>query len=210
VKERASYFVGISLANRLLDQGLLVDLDWLFRGFSETFAGQKPALSQEEMVAAIRAFEEEVTTQLAERDRVLAEQNKQREAEFLAQNRNQPGVVVLPSGLQYAILKAGDGPKPKPTDVVRVHYRGVLLDGTEFDTSLDSATPAEFPVNQVIDGWTEALQLMPTGSQWRLFVPAALAYKDQRNGRVIGPNATLVFDVELLAIVGSVGGAVQP
>jgi FKBP-type peptidyl-prolyl cis-trans isomerase FklB len=112
--------------------------------------------------------------------------------------------------LQYQIVRAGNGPKPRVTDIVRVHYRGQLLDGTEFDSSYDTGKPAEFPVNRVIEGWTEALQLMPTGSAWRLFVPAELAYKDESNGPKIGPNATLVFDVELVAIVGSIGATTNP
>jgi FKBP-type peptidyl-prolyl cis-trans isomerase len=126
--------------------------------------------------------------------------NKKAGEDFLAQNKTKEGVVALPDGLQYKILKAGNGPKPAPTDSVVCNYRGTLLDGTEFDSSYKRGQPATFPVSGVIKGWTEAVQLMPVGSKWQLFIPAELAYGNRGAGADIGPNATLIFEVELLSI----------
>jgi len=119
---------------------------------------------------------------------------------FLKQNAGKPGIVQLPSGTQYEILKEGNGPKPGPTSEVSCHYHGTLIDGTVFDSSVQRGTPASFPLNRVIKGWTEALQLMPVGSKWRLFLPPSMAYGDRQAGATIGPNSTLIFEVELLGI----------
>jgi len=133
--------------------------------------------------------------------------NKKVGQEFLAANSKKPGVVTLPSGLQYQIIKAGAGPKPKLTDMVRVHYHGTLIDGRVFDSSVDRGQPIELNVNGVIPGWTEALQLMPVGSKWKLFIPSELAYGDRQAGQLIAPGSTLVFDVELLDIVNQTAPA---
>ncbi|QES88186.1 FKBP-type peptidyl-prolyl cis-trans isomerase [Rhizosphaericola mali] len=129
-----------------------------------------------------------------------AEQNEAAGKKFLAENATKEGVVSLPSGLQYLILEEGNGPKPGPTDAVTCHYHGTLIDGTVFDSSVKRGQPATFPLNRVISGWTEALQLMPTGSKWRLFLPHDLAYGNQQVSAQIGPNSTLIFDVELISI----------
>jgi FKBP-type peptidyl-prolyl cis-trans isomerase FklB len=135
-----------------------------------------------------------------ERLNQLAEKNKNDGEAFLAENAKKQGVITLPSGLQYKIIKPGTGRKPKPTDEVTTHYRGTLIDGTEFDSSYRRGEPTSFPVNGVIAGWTEALQLMPVGAKWQLFIPPHLAYGERGAGGQIGPNATLIFEVELIAI----------
>jgi len=135
-----------------------------------------------------------------EKANAMSGKNKNEGDLFLAENAKKGGVVVLPSGLQYKIIKAGNGRKPKATDEVTTHYRGTLIDGTEFDSSYKRGQPTSFPVNGVIAGWTEALQLMPVGSKWQLFIPSNLAYGERGSGGVIGPNGALVFDIELIAI----------
>ncbi|HIN94672.1 MAG TPA: FKBP-type peptidyl-prolyl cis-trans isomerase [Planctomycetes bacterium] len=130
----------------------------------------------------------------------IATMNQEEGSKFLSENAQQEGVVSLPSGLQYKVIETGEGDQPGPSDVVKVHYEGRLIDGTVFDSSIERGVPAEFPVNRVIAGWTEALQLMTVGSQWELYIPADLAYGAQGAGGVIGPNATLIFKVELLDI----------
>jgi FKBP-type peptidyl-prolyl cis-trans isomerase FklB len=132
--------------------------------------------------------------------KVVGEKNVKEGETFLAANKKKEGVVTLPSGLQYKILKTGDGPKPTKDQTVKCHYRGTLIDGTEFDSSYKRGEPTEFPVGQVIKGWTEALQLMPVGSKWQLFIPSDLAYGPNGAGQMIGPNVTLIFDIELISI----------
>jgi FKBP-type peptidyl-prolyl cis-trans isomerase FklB len=145
-------------------------------------------------------LQEETRKKQAEKAQQMGAANKTEGETFLAANKNKEGVITLPSGLQYKILQAGTGPKPAATDSVVCNYRGTLINGTEFDSSYKRGQPATFPVNGVIKGWTEALQLMPVGSKWQLFVPAQLAYGDRGAGADIGPNATLIFEVELLSI----------
>jgi len=142
----------------------------------------------------------EMRAKQAQATKELAEKNKQAGEAFLAENKKKDGVVTLPSGLQYKILKAGDGPKPSAEDTVVCQYRGTLIDGKEFDSSYKHNQPATFPVNRVIKGWTEALQLMPTGSKWQLFIPPDLGYGDRGAGADIPPDATLIFEVELVSI----------
>jgi FKBP-type peptidyl-prolyl cis-trans isomerase len=153
-------------------------------------------MTPQEIDAAMNAFRQKLTLAAQER----AEQNRQKGAEFLAANKKKEGVVTLESGLQYKILKQGDGPKPTSSDRVVVNYRGTLLDGTEFDSSYKRNQPATFTLKQVIKGWRQALPLMPAGSKWQLFVPPRLAYGARGNGRTIGPNATLIFEVELIEV----------
>jgi FKBP-type peptidyl-prolyl cis-trans isomerase FklB len=147
----------------------------------------------------MNTFKEEMTKKQEEAMKKAAEKNKKDGAAFLAENKKKEGVVTLPSGLQYKIITQGTGNTPKATDTVTVNYRGSLVDGTEFDSSYKRGQPATFPVNGVIKGWTEALQLMKEGAKWQLFIPSDLAYGEKGAGNVIGPNATLIFDVELIS-----------
>jgi len=206
-KEKVSYGIGVMVANDFQQQDFDLDVECLIRGIRDSMTGKKLVLTDAEIKAALAAFETEMKQkmakaqlEMAEKDKVLAEQNKKDGEAFLAENKKKPGVVALPSGLQYKILKAGTGKKPTAADTVECHYRGTLLDGTEFDSSYSRGKPATFPVRGVIAGWTEALQLMPVGSKWQLFVPANLAYGPERQGPQIGPNSTLVFEVELLGV----------
>lgn len=193
--EKFSYAIGLSLASNLLQSQIkTVDFDALFAAIKDVMEGHQPQISPQQ---ANQIIEDHFRTQQDNQGAVNA---KEGEA-FLAKNKEVEGVVVLESGLQYTILTEGNGPKPKATDKVKCHYHGTLVDGTVFDSSVQRNQPAEFPVNGVIGGWIEALQLMATGSKWRLFIPPHLAYGDNGAGGVIGPKATLIFDVELLEIV---------
>jgi FKBP-type peptidyl-prolyl cis-trans isomerase FklB len=201
-KDKASYAVGMNFGMSLKKQSVDVDPNILARGIKDAIEGNKPLLSDADAQAALTQLQSEVQKTMEAKMQKLGVSNKQEGETFLAANKSKDGVVALPSGLQYKILKAGTGPKPIPSDTVVCNYRGTLIDGTEFDSSFKHGQPASFPVGQVIKGWTEALQLMPVGSKWQLFVPAALAYGDRGAGPDIGPNATLIFEVELLSIKG--------
>jgi FKBP-type peptidyl-prolyl cis-trans isomerase len=167
-------------------------------------AANTPALSDQEMQDAMMSLQKEMQNKAAE----LGVKSKKEGEDFLAANKSKEGVKTTASGLQYKVLKEGKGPKPKSTDTVKVHYRGTLLDGTEFDSSYKRGEPVEFPLDQVIKGWTEGLQLMPAGSKYQFWIPANLAYGEPGN-RGIPPNSTLIFEVELLEIVPP-GAANQP
>ncbi|MCJ7833279.1 MAG: FKBP-type peptidyl-prolyl cis-trans isomerase, partial [Deltaproteobacteria bacterium] len=171
------------------------------KGFKDALSGAKPLLSEEEMRTVMTAFQKEISEKQAEKTKVLGEKNKKEGETFLAENKKKEGVKILTSGLQYKVVKEGTGKKPKATDKVTTHYQGTLIDGTEFDSSYKRGEPAAFPVNGVIPGWTEALQLMKVGSKWQLFVPSKLAYGERGAGPKIGPNAVLIFTVELLSII---------
>ena len=166
------------------------------------FASGKTLLTEDEARTTLTQLQTEVRSKQQEKMKVAGEMNKKEGVEFLAANKTKEGVVILPSGLQYKILTAGTGPKPTASDTVVCNYRGTLISGAEFDSSYKRGQPASFPVNGVIKGWTEALQLMPVGSKWQLFVPAELGYGDRGAGADIGPGATLIFEVELLSIQG--------
>jgi FKBP-type peptidyl-prolyl cis-trans isomerase FklB len=157
-------------------------------------------MTEQEVNETLTAFQKEMAAQQAERNKILVEKNKKEGEIFLAENKKKEGVVTLPSGLQYKVIKEGTGETPKLTDTVTVNYSGTLIEGTEFDSSYRRGQPATFPVKGVIAGWTEALQLMKVGSKWQLFIPSNLAYGERGAGRDIGPNTTLIFDVELLSI----------
>lgn len=193
--EKFSYAIGLSLASNLLQSQIkTVELESLFEAITDVMEGKQPKISPNE---ANQIIEEFFKTQQANQGAVNSKEGE----EFLALNKKVKEVVELESGLQYQVLAEGNGPKPKLTDKVKCHYHGTLIDGTVFDSSVQRNQPAEFPVNGVIAGWIEALQLMTTGSKWRLFIPPHLAYGDQGAGGAIGPKATLIFDVELLEIV---------
>jgi FKBP-type peptidyl-prolyl cis-trans isomerase len=201
-KDKVSYALGANLGMNLHKQSVEVDTAIVLRGLKDALSGGKLLLTDDEARAALTQLQTDLRNKQMEKMKEAADLNKKAGADFLEANKAKEGVVTLPSGLQYKILTAGTGPKPTATDTVSCNYRGTLLDGTEFDSSHKRGQPASFPVTGVIKGWTEALQLMPVGSKWQLFVPSELAYGDRgadpRSG--IGPAATLVFEVELLSI----------
>lgn len=202
-KEKASYGVGYNIGQNITNMGLDLNLELLIKGLKDATAKKKSALTTDEIRKAFTEMEEIATKKRAEERKKLAEKNTKEGKEFLAANQKKEGVVTLESGLQYQVLKAGKGKSPTATDMVKTHYHGTLIDGTVFDSSVKRGKPATFPVNRVIKGWTEALQKMKVGSKWKLFVPAELAYGDSpRPGGPIGPNAVLIFEVELLEILG--------
>jgi len=210
-KDKTSYAVGMNvgkgLAANLRQQSVEVDQAILLRGLKDALAGGKLLLTDDEAKAVLTQLQTEVRARQQEKMKVeqekmkaAAEENKKEGAEFLAANKTKDGVVALASGLQYKILTEGTGPKPTATDTVSCNYRGTLIDGKEFDSSYKRGQPLSIQVNGVIKGWTEALQLMPVGSKWQLFIPSDLGYGDRGSGPVIGPSATLIFEVELLSI----------
>jgi len=196
-KSRVSYAIGMMLGKNWQQQGLEINPDVTARAVKAIQAGQPTELSQEEMQQTLTTFQKEFAAKQQQRREEAAGKNKTEGDAFLAANKSKPGVESLPDGLQYIVETKGTGAKPTPADTVTVHYRGTLLDGTEFDSSYTRGQPAQFPVTGVIRGWTEALQMMPVGSKWKLFIPSELAYGEQGN-RNIAPNSTLIFEVELL------------
>jgi FKBP-type peptidyl-prolyl cis-trans isomerase len=203
-KQKFSYALGMNLGSglgaNLKKQSVDVDSTLVSQGLKDAMSGSKTRLTQEEAQAVLKEVQTEVQKQQQEKTKEAADKNKTEGDAFLAANKSKDGVVTLPSGLQYKILTAGTGPKPTASDSVKCNYRGTLVNGTEFDSSYKRGQPATFAVGQVIKAWTEALQLMPVGSKWQLFVPASLAYGERGAGAEIGPNATLIFEVELLSI----------
>lgn len=199
-KDKVSYSIGLDIGNSMKKQSVDVDPDILARGVKDALSGKQPLLSEKEMQETMTAFQQDLIAKRTANMKTQAEKNKKEGEAFLAANKTKEGVKTLPSGLQYKIIKEGTGPTPKATDTVTVNYRGTLIDGTEFDSSYKRNEPATFPVNGVIPGWTEALQLMKVGSKWQLFIPSNLAYGERGAGQVIGPNAVLIFEVELLGI----------
>jgi FKBP-type peptidyl-prolyl cis-trans isomerase FklB len=202
VKDKRSYALGMDLGNQLHALGIEVDPAVFARGLGDATSGGTALLTPEQVRAAISEMQAETKRKQAEaRTKGAAEAKLAGEA-FLAENKKKEGVVTLPSGLQYKILKEGAGKKPTLDDTVVCNYRGTLVDGTEFDSSYKRGQAATFPLKGVIAGWTEALQLMPVGSKWQLFLPPQLAYGERGQGAIIGPNSTLVFEVELMSISG--------
>jgi FKBP-type peptidyl-prolyl cis-trans isomerase FklB len=198
-KSRVSYAIGMMLGHNWQQQGLEVDPDIAAHAIKDVQAGGATLLSQAEMQETLTEFQKTFRVKQQKMQAEKAEKSKAEGETFLTTNKNSSAVVTLPDGLQYTVLAEGTGQKPSASDIVSVNYRGTLLDGTEFDSSYKRGQPAQFPVNGVIKGWTEALQLMKTGSKWKLFIPANLAYGE--NGqRGIPPNSVLVFDVELLSV----------
>jgi FKBP-type peptidyl-prolyl cis-trans isomerase FklB len=199
-KEKFSYALGMKMGANLHRQDVPVDPNILARGLKDGLAGSKTLLTDEEAQAAITAVQNDLRQKQQAKMQAEGAANKKEGDAFLSANKAKDGVVTLPSGLEYKILKEGSGPKPAASDSVVCNYRGTLINGTEFDSSYKRGQPATFPVTGVIKGWTEALQLMPVGSKWQLFIPADLAYGERGPAPEIGPNATLVFEVELLSI----------
>jgi FKBP-type peptidyl-prolyl cis-trans isomerase FklB len=203
-KDKFSYAlgmnVGANLGTSLRKQSVEFDPNLVAQGLRTSLANGKTLMTQEEAQALLKEVQTDMMKKQQEKMQAAGEANKKEGEAFLAANKGKEGVVTLPSGLQYKILKAGNGPKPAATDSVVCNYRGTLINGTEFDSSYKRGQPATFPVNGVIKGWTEALQLMPVGSKWQLFIPSSLAYAERGAGADIGPDATLIFEVELMSI----------
>jgi FKBP-type peptidyl-prolyl cis-trans isomerase FklB len=203
-KEKFSYALGMNIGNglgaNLKKQSVEVDPNLVAQGLKDSMGDGKTRLTEDEAKAVLTEVQNEVRQQQQGKVKEAADKNKTEGEKFLADNKAKDGVVTLPSGLQYKILTEGTGAKPTAADTVVCNYRGTLLDGTEFDSSYKRGQPATFPVGGVIKGWTEALQLMPTGSKWQLFIPANLAYGEKGAGGDIGPGATLIFEVELISI----------
>lgn len=199
--DRLSYALGLSMGNNFRASGIeKIDVQDFSDGVAAVFHGVKPKMSYDDAKAEIQRFFTALEAKQQEAAQAMAEVNAKAGEKFLAENGKRAEVKTTPSGLQYEIIKDGDGAKPKAEDRVVVHYTGKLIDGTVFDSSEERGVPATFGVTQVIPGWVEALQLMKVGSTWRLFIPSALAYGPQGAGGAIGPNQTLIFDVSLLEI----------
>jgi FKBP-type peptidyl-prolyl cis-trans isomerase len=212
--EKVSYSIGLQIGLNLQKQGealkkqnVQINTDAVVNGVKDALAG-KPQLTTDQIRATLMAFEQDMT----EKQQAAGEKNKTNGEKFLAENKTKDGVKTTPSGLQYKVIKEGNGPQPKGTDTVVANYRGTLIDGTEFDSSYKRGQPATFPLNRVIKGWAEGLQLMKVGSKYQFFIPADLAYGSQQMGPEIGPNSTLVFDLELVGIqpAASPGTAASP
>jgi FKBP-type peptidyl-prolyl cis-trans isomerase FklB len=201
-KDKASYAIGMNIGKGLHKDSVDVDPAILLRGLKDGMAGGKTLLTDDEAKSAMVAIQADLRKKQEAKMAIAGDANKKEGDEFLAQNKTKEGVVTLPSGLQYKILKEGTGPKPSASDSVVCNYKGTLIDNTEFDSSYKRGQPATFPVGQVIKGWTEVLQLMPVGSKWQVFVPSDLAYGPRAPGGAIGPNSTLIFEIELLSIQG--------
>jgi len=199
-KDKVSYSIGTNIGNNFKKQSMDINTDALVQGIKDSLSGEKALMTEQEMNETMKAFQQEMMTKQAELAKIIGEKNKTEGDLFLAENKKKEGVITLSSGLQYKVINEGSGAIPKLTDKVTVHYRGTLIDGTEFDSSYRRGQPVTFPVNGVIAGWKEALQLMKAGSKWQLFIPPTLAYGERGAGRTIGPNATLIFDIEILSI----------
>jgi FKBP-type peptidyl-prolyl cis-trans isomerase FklB len=199
-KEKISYIIGRDIGVKFKEQSVDVDPDILARGIKDGLSGARPLLSGPEAREVMTAFEKELRVKHEAARKAAGEKNKKEGEAFLAENKEKEGVKTLPSGLQYKVIRPGTGKKPKATDTVTTHYKGTLIDGTEFDSSYKRGKPATFAVSGVIPGWTEALQLMEEGAKWQLFIPPKLAYGERGAGQVIGPQATLIFEVELISI----------
>ncbi|HWP81201.1 MAG TPA: FKBP-type peptidyl-prolyl cis-trans isomerase [Bacteroidota bacterium] len=199
-KDSLSYSLGLDIAKTLKQQGFDVDAAVLGQAFRDFLEDSTQMISDETAHALLVSLQQELAAKRDESIRTMGEKNKKDGDAFLAENKKKQGIVTLPSGLQYKIIVAGKGKKPTATQTVTVHYKGTFIDGIEFDNSYKKGSPATFEVNSVIPGWSEALQLMPVGSKWQIFIPAELGFGERGAGQVIPPNSTLIFEVELISI----------
>ncbi len=199
--EKTSYAMGLNMGGYLKNLETDIDLELLFQAIRDTLQGRKVLLTPQQAAEVMKEFQKKSQEEQIKKRQTQTESNIKEGKDFLEENKKKAGIVTTASGLQYEVLQEGDGSTPEASDQVSVNYRGTLIDGTEFDSSYKRGTPAEFRVNGVIKGWTEALQLMRAGSKYRLFIPSELAYGARGAGQKIGPNATLIFEVELLTIV---------
>ena len=198
--QRLSYGIAFGLGQRMAQDGMPMDIDAFAAGFRDGAEGKEGKMTQEEIAAEMQAYQEKMMAEQQAAQAALGEANLAAANAYMEENKAREGVVVTESGLQYEIIEAGEGNKPGAEDTVEVHYRGTLIDGTEFDSSYKRGETVTFGVGQVIPGWTEALQLMPVGSKWNLYIPPELGYGAGGAGQMIGPNAALIFEVELVAI----------
>jgi len=207
LKDKASYSIGLNIGTNFKRQNVELNADALLAGVKDAISGKKPALSEAEQQQVMNSFQKE----MQDKQKVMADKNLETGKKFLEDNKKKDGVKTTASGLQYKVVKEGNGPQPKASDNVTVDYRGTLIDGTEFDSSYKRGQPASFPLNGVIKGWTEGLQLMKTGAKYQFFIPADLAYGQRAMGPDIQPNSTLIFDVELKSVQPApAGGSPAP
>ena len=197
-EQKLSYIFGQNIGGQFKAEGMDVDVTAFSAGVEDALSDAEPRLAQDDVIAVLESFQQEQIAEREAENSALADKNKAEGDAFLAENGKKEGVVTLESGLQYKIIEEGEGPSPGAEDTVEVHYTGTLIDGTEFDSSHRRGVPATFGVNQVIPGWTEALQVMKEGAKWQLVIPPGLAYGPGGTGGPIGPNQTLIFEVELL------------
>jgi FKBP-type peptidyl-prolyl cis-trans isomerase FklB len=200
IKDKASYAIGLSMGRDLHAESVAINGDAIAAGLKDGLVGNKPQITQAECREALTTWQKDQMEKMVVQRKEQGEKNKKEGEKFLTDNKSKEGVKMLPSGLQYKVLKAGTGAMPKPTSTVKVNCRGTLIDGTEFFSTYEDKDPATLTVNEVIKGWAEALPLMKAGSKWQLFVPADLAYGERGTDARIGPNATLIFEIELLSI----------
>jgi FKBP-type peptidyl-prolyl cis-trans isomerase FklB len=200
LEQKASYSFGVDVAKGLKKQGIKLDINALNKGIADAYNDSELALSDEDRLQAKTTFQAQIRETLLKEQAKIGEDNLAKGKAFLEANAKKPGVITTESGLQYKIITTGDGKQPKETDTVTTHYRGTLIDGREFDSSYKRDKPASFPVNGVIKGWTEALQLMHVGDKWQLFIPPELAYGATKRSELIEANSTLIFEIELLGI----------
>ncbi|HAN28027.1 MAG TPA: hypothetical protein DD808_02820 [Halieaceae bacterium] len=208
--ERLSYGIAFGLGQRMAADGVPMDVDAFSAGLRDAMEGAEPRMTQEEIQTEMQAYQERAMAEQQAAIAAAGEANLAASEAFLAENATREGVVVTESGLQYEVIEAGEGASPNAEDTVEVHYRGTLVDGTEFDSSYKRGETVSFGVGQVIAGWTEALQLMSPGAKWKLFIPADLAYGPGGAGNLIGPNAALVFEVELVSVTEAADDATDP
>ncbi|MGE5340097.1 MAG: FKBP-type peptidyl-prolyl cis-trans isomerase [Candidatus Omnitrophota bacterium] len=209
-RQKVSYAVGYDLGTRIKEIADELDMDTFYQGIRDAAVNNKQQIVAQDRDIILRAFSQKLTQKFEAKRKVQGEKNKAEGQSFLKENAKKPGVKVTPSGLQYIVMEEGKGEMPKLTDRVKVHYKGTLLDGSEFDSSYKRGQPAIFELSKVIPGWSEGLQLMKVGSRYKFFIPSDLAYKEMGAGAVIGPNAVLIFEVQLLSIEPPEPTASQP
>jgi FKBP-type peptidyl-prolyl cis-trans isomerase FklB len=198
--DKLSYAIGVNFAKQFQSQNIDINPDMMFQAIKAIYSGGTPVMNEQQVMETLQNFEKEMQEKMQGESKKAAQGNKEKGKAWLAENKKRPGVIELPSGLQYEVIKEGAGESPKATSTVTTHYTGTLIDGTVFDSSVERGQPAQFPVNGVIKGWTEALQLMKPGTKLKLYIPSDLAYGDGGSPPKIGPGETLIFEVELISV----------